>query len=336
MSEQEITINIGEILRGVCHNVPMARQGKRSTARPRKRHVQQSLYFGDKNGQRRGDPNTRNRRRGVKLGRPPKGPRSSERHEVRPELRANQAVHVTLRASDELDRMRTRDVYDAVRWATIVIAERASCRIVHLSIQHNHLHLLVEADDKMALARGMQAFQISAARRINVAISRGRSKDVGWWEAQRTSRASGDAKTTPTSGARGEGKSTSGARWWNAKTRCWIAGRRKGAVFPDRYHEEIITTPRQARNALCYVLNNWRKHREGQRELAAGWLIDPFSSAWAFGGWHERGDSPFAWKTRDTYAPMLTAYPQTWLLREGWRRGGGAISVYDVPGARHP
>ncbi|HSN28775.1 MAG TPA: hypothetical protein VLT45_20955, partial [Kofleriaceae bacterium] len=69
-------------------------------ARRRKRHVQQPLWFGDKNGQRRGNPNARKRRREVKLGRPPKGPRSSERHEVRPELRANQAVHVTLRASD--------------------------------------------------------------------------------------------------------------------------------------------------------------------------------------------------------------------------------------------
>ena len=82
------------------------------------------------------------------------------------------------------------------------------------------------------------------------------------------------------------------------------------------------------------MLNNWRKHREDERELAADWLIDPFSSGWAFGGWQERGDSPFAWKTRETYEPMLTAYPQTWLLREGWRRGGGPISVHDVPSAR--
>lgn len=282
--------------------------------RPRKRHVQQSLYFGDKNGQQRGNPNKRRRRRGMKLGRPPKGPRSSERHKSRPELNPRQPVSITLRASAEIGRMRTRDLYQAVRWATIAIAERASCRIVHLSIQHNHLHLIVEADDKVALARGMQAFQISAARRINAAIANGRSKDVDAWKARSTR-----ANTK---------------RWWNAQSHRWEDGRRKGSVFPDRYHEEIITTPRQARNALCYVLNNWRKHREDQRDLAAGWLIDPFSSGWAFGGWDERGDSPFAWKTRETYEPMLTAYPQTWLLREGWRRAGRSISAYDVPGTR--
>ncbi|MBV8759195.1 MAG: transposase [Deltaproteobacteria bacterium] len=284
--------------------------------RGRKRHVQQSLFYGDKNGQRRGDPNRRKRRRGVKLGRPPKGKRSSEPHKVRPPLGPNQAAHVTIRITDELERMRTRDVFRAVRWATIAMAERPSCRIVHLSIQHNHLHLLVEADDRMALARGMQAFQISAAKHINVAISAGRSKDASWW----------NARNGRERGAR--------QRWWNAKTRAWVAGRRKGTVFPDRYHQEIVTTPRQARNTLCYVLNNWRKHREDRRDFATGWLIDPFSSGWAFGGWEERGESPFAWKTRETYEPMLTAYPQTWLLREGWKRGGGPISVYAVPGAR--
>jgi REP element-mobilizing transposase RayT len=279
-------------------------------ARARKRHVQQPLFFGDKNRQRRGDPSRRKRRRGLKLGRPPKGPRSSEPHKARPELKPSDAVHVTLRVVDELDRMRTRDVFRAVRWATIAVIERADFRIVHLSIQHNHLHLLVEAQDRMALARGMQAFQISAAKHINVEIS-GRSKDASWWEARKLK----------------------GAHWWNARARAWIKGRRKGTVFPDRYHEEIISTPRQARNALCYVLNNWRKHRE-DRGPARDWKIDPFSSAWAFSGWTERGDSPFAWKTRETYEPMLTAYPQTWLLREGWRRAGGPISVYAVPSAR--
>ena len=303
--------------------------------RPRKRHVQQPIWFGDKNGQRRGNPTARKRRRGVKLGRPPKGPRSSEPHNVRPELRANQAVHVTLRTVAEIGRMRTADIYRAVRWATIMLGARASCRIVHLSIQHNHLHLLVEADGKMALARGMQAFQISAARRINAAVSKGRTKDIGWWDAK-ARRA--DVHVPDGKGALG-GRleripKAVEARWWNAATRCWVEGRRKGNVFPDRYHEEIISTPRQARNALCYVLNNWRKHHEHRRDVAARWLIDPFSSGWAFGGWEQRGDSPFAWKTRDTYEAMLIAYPQTWLLREGWRRGGRAVSVYEVPSAR--
>ncbi len=101
------------------------------------------------------------------------------------------------------------------------------CRSVHASVQQTHIHLIVEAEGKVALARGMKAFQISAAKHINAAVSRG------------------------------------------------LATRRRGAVFPDRYHVEVITTPRQARHALAYVLNNWRRHREDQRPFARTWTLDP-------------------------------------------------------------
>jgi hypothetical protein len=49
---------------------------------------------------------------------------------------------------------------------------RTAFRIVHMSIQNNHVHLIIEADDRMALARGMQGFQISAAKHINAAIAK--------------------------------------------------------------------------------------------------------------------------------------------------------------------
>src|SRR5262250_2530428 len=47
--------------------------------------------------------------------------------------------------------------------------------------------------------------------------------------------------------------------------------RRRGVVFPDRYHAEIITSPRQARHALSYVLNNWHKHREDRSPKLSSW-----------------------------------------------------------------
>jgi REP element-mobilizing transposase RayT len=64
-------------------------------------------------------------------------------------------------------------MYLQFREATIVTARREDFRIVHLSIQRNHLHLIVEADDKAALAHGMQSFTISAARHINTALGDG-------------------------------------------------------------------------------------------------------------------------------------------------------------------
>ena len=59
---------------------------------------------------------------------------------------------------------------------------------------------------------------------------------------------------------------------------------RKGAVFADRYHDRVLTTPRQTRHAIAYVLCNFRKHA-----VCAGLgALDPFSSGAAFEGWADR------------------------------------------------
>jgi hypothetical protein len=84
------------------------------------------------------------------------------------------------------------------------------------------VHRLVEAANKTALSRGMQGFQVSAAKHINRAYSDQRG----------------------------------------------LERRRRGNVFTDRFHEEVIRTPRQARHTLSYVLNNWRK----PARIAEGWL----------------------------------------------------------------
>src|SRR6266705_1033885 len=137
--------------------------------------------------------------------------RAGSPHKVRPELTARYPVHVVLRVIPDVGNLRRRFTYKAIREATYTTALREDFRIVHLSIQRTHLHLIVEADHKAALASGMQGFQISAAKHLNAAISRG--------------------KPGP---------------------------RRRGTVFPDRYHAEIITSPRQARHAIRYVRSNWR------------------------------------------------------------------------------
>ena len=105
-----------------------------------------------------------------------------------------------------------------------------------------------------------------------------------------------------------------------------------GAVFPDRYYAEIIKTPTQARRALNYVIiNNWRKHREDRTETTRSWKIDWFSTAVMFPGWEEYGDQPFLWRGPPTYDPLVVYQPRTWLLREGYTRGGSPISVREVP-----
>jgi REP element-mobilizing transposase RayT len=223
------------------------------------------------------------KRRGA--GRKPKGARAGSSHRARAELKARHPVHVTLRVLRAVGNLRRRCMYKAVREATLTTARRETFRIVHVSIQRDHLHLIVEAEDKKALAAGMQGFQISAARHLNAAVSRSRP-----------------------------------------------GPRRRGTVFPDRYHAEIITSPRQARHALRYTLGNWRKHREDMVAPMSTWTIDWFSSAVMFPGWAEYGDAHFLWRAPGTYEPLIVYQPRTWLLREGWKRSG-AISYRDVPSA---
>jgi REP element-mobilizing transposase RayT len=239
--------------------------------RARKRHVQQDLFRCG--GKRRG------------AGRKPKGARAGERHEARPDFKPYHALHVVMRIAPAVGSLRRRRMYKAMRDATITAALREWFRIVQISLQRDHVHLLVEAEDKAALGRGMHGFSISAARHINTALRDG-------------------------------------------------ARRRRGRVFPDRYHVEVIRTPTQARHALRYVMSNWRKHGEDRDGLASTWLVDPFSSAILFPDWAELQDRALMWPIRDTYDPLVVRRPRTWLLREGWLRAGGPISAREVP-SRH-
>ncbi|MGN6106084.1 MAG: transposase [Kofleriaceae bacterium] len=79
---------------------------------------------------------------------------------------------MTVRVAEAVMCLRTNEVFLAFRAATIVTARRSDFRIVHLSIQGNHVHLIAEAEHKVALARGMQGFEISAAKHINAITGR--------------------------------------------------------------------------------------------------------------------------------------------------------------------
>ncbi|HTJ46576.1 MAG TPA: transposase [Kofleriaceae bacterium] len=182
-------------------------------------------------------------------------------------------MHVTIRVGRDIERLRKRRAYQCVSWALLRVQPREDFRIVHVSIQANHVHLLVEASDERALSCGVRAFEISFARRHNRACGR------------------------------------------------------KGRVFADRYHASAIKTPRQARNAFAYVLNNWRKHRE---DAGVRWRVDPYSSAVSFDGWKHHA-RPFAWPPG--YEALPVKFPTLWLLTDGWRRHG-LIDLRERPGPR--
>jgi REP element-mobilizing transposase RayT len=102
---------------------------------------------------------------------------------------------------------------------------------------------------------------------------------------------------------------------------------RKGSLFAFRYHATQITSPRQARHCLAYVLSNWRRHREDEgSERAQLAKLDPYASGLSFDGWNApRFEAPA------DYTPLPVSQPSTWLLRVGWRKHG-LIDVHETPG----
>jgi REP element-mobilizing transposase RayT len=177
-------------------------------------------------------------------------------------------VHVTLRA--RLAVLRSEHVFPTVRLALSRAARRnvERFRVLHFSVQADHIHLVVEANDKHALSSGMQSLAIRVALYVNELLGR------------------------------------------------------RGAFWADRWHGHALQTPREVRNALVYVLANFRKHTSVRR---AG--IDPFSSAAWFDGWRiTTGIAPPLAVPRRFHPAVGTAppvtEPRTWLALAGWRRHG--------------
>ena len=199
---------------------------------------QQELPFRQWGGKRKG------------AGRKRKSARPNVKHRVRVKFR-NGAVHVTTRVCDDVWNLRSqRCFHGALRQALQKGCNRFGVRLIHFSIQGNHIHFIVEAADQIALGRAIKGLLVRMARALNKVMGR------------------------------------------------------KGQVFADRYHAQLLRSPRQAANAVRYVLDNWRMHalRDG-RPAPAG--IDPFcSTAWT-------GDSS-----------PLVAEPRWWMLRVGAVRYG--------------
>jgi putative transposase len=205
-------------------------------------------------------------------------PHGNVPHRTRPVHRVAEPVHVTLRA--RLAPLRSQHLFPTVRLALLRASRREpqSFRILHYSIQHNHIHLIVEAQDERALSSGVRSIAIRVARYVNDLL------------------------------------------------------RRRGSLWSDRWHGHALKTPREVRNAIVYVLANFRKHARTPR--APG--IDPFSSGAWFDGWDD-------WSPRDGRAPpwaeraawcaarpqdgdeataCVVSTAQSWLGHVGWRQHG--------------
>jgi REP element-mobilizing transposase RayT len=68
--------------------------------------------------------------------------------------------------------LRTRRCFTVLKRAMYQGASRFGFRLVHYAVMGNHIHLLVEAVDRRALARGMQGLGVRIARGLNALMQR--------------------------------------------------------------------------------------------------------------------------------------------------------------------
>ena len=88
-------------------------------------------------------------------------------HKTREALASRYPVHVTIGVCDGLPNLRNRRTLRVLKRHLSAGADRFGFRLIHYSVQKNHLHLICEAKNSDALARGMQGVKVRLARGLN-------------------------------------------------------------------------------------------------------------------------------------------------------------------------
>ena len=100
----------------------------------------------------------------------PKGRLPRVSHKKRPAHAARFPIHAVWRVREDVPRLRRKGLIAAIRDALHACGGKV--RVVHYSVQGNHIHLVVEAADERAMSRGMQGLAVRIARAINRAAAR--------------------------------------------------------------------------------------------------------------------------------------------------------------------
>jgi REP element-mobilizing transposase RayT len=93
-------------------------------------------------------------------------------HGERPIVTEQTPVHVTLRVRPEVYNLRSRRSFRAIERALLAAREWDDARVVHYSVQGNHVHLVAEASNRRVLARRVQGLEVRIARGMNKVMNR--------------------------------------------------------------------------------------------------------------------------------------------------------------------
>ena len=102
----------------------------------------------------------------------PAGDGSEVPHLKRPDFKETEPAHVTLRIRRGIPTLRRKKFIREFRRSLRKVREREDFRVVAYSLQHDHVHIIVEATDNVAMASGMKAVASRLARAVNRVFQR--------------------------------------------------------------------------------------------------------------------------------------------------------------------
>ena len=105
-------------------------------------------------------------------GRKPAGDKAGARHRRRGKLGGAAPVLVTMKLLAGVANLHNQRRFRLVLRALRSASERLDARIVEFSVQHDHVHLVVETTDACSLSRAMQGLAVRLARAINRSLGR--------------------------------------------------------------------------------------------------------------------------------------------------------------------
>ena len=170
-------------------------------------------------------------------------------------------AHVTLKVRRGIPSLRKRKMVREFRESLKRGCERGEFRVVHYSLQRDHVHLIVEAAGKQALGRGMKSVAIRLARAVNRVLSRTGPVLLGRYHvrALKTPREVRNALAYVLLNARKHWKERTGGappvRVDEASSGRWVTGWRRRACGPTK--EAGIRDVAPARTWL--LQKGWRR-----------------------------------------------------------------------------
>jgi REP element-mobilizing transposase RayT len=97
--------------------------------------------------------------------------RAGVKHAVR-EFHHRCPLHITVRMRREVWNLRSGRCFRVLERAFYAGCRRFGGQVCHFSVQHDHIHMLVEAGDRVALARVLQGLEIRMAKGLNRVMER--------------------------------------------------------------------------------------------------------------------------------------------------------------------